>query len=478
MHIIHLTSEAAPFAKVGGLADVVTGLSLEMAKKGHQLEILLPKYDCINYSTLKNLKVASDPFLVEENGQNYKSTIWSADYNGLKILLLETEHPFAYFTRKQIYGAQDDNDRFLYFCKAAVTYLAKLKKQPDVIHLHDWPTAIIPILYKELGLAQTKMVFTIHNLEYQGRCSLFNLFKIGLKKESYFREMQDPIFPGVINLLKGAIKQADALTTVSPTYGKEIKTQEGGGGLHPLLIENQHKLTGILNGIDTEFWNPEKDPFLKTHYSMKDVVEEKKENRHHLEKQLKLPKSKTPLVVSISRLVPQKGPQLIEYALRRTLEKGGQFVLLGNSTLKEMIDHFQNLRNQLAKNKNVSIHLEYNEPLSHLVFAAADMIVIPSIYEPCGLTQMIAMHYGTIPLARRTGGLADTVFDIDTSLEPENRRNGYTFDYPDTKGIDWVLDRAFSCHQDDPKKWKKIMQSGMQTDVSWKHSADEYLKIY
>lgn len=473
MHILHIATEAAPFAKVGGLADVVTGLSLEMAKRGHQLEILIPKYDCIDYSSLKNLKVENGPFLIEENEQNYNNTIWSADYDGLRILLLETQHPLGYFTRKLIYGAQDDNDRFLYFCKAAAAYLAKTKKQPDVLHLHDWPTAIIPFLYKA-----EKIVFTIHNLEYQGRCSLLNLFKIGLKKESYFREMQDPIFPGVINLLKGAIKQADALTTVSPTYEKEIKTEEGGRGLHPLLIENQHKLTGILNGIDTAFWNSEKDPFLARHYSIKDMIDAKQENRRHLGKQLNLQESKGPLVISISRLVPQKGPELIEYALQKTLEKGGQFVLLGTSTVKEITNRFQNLRDQLAKNKNVSIQLEYNEPLSHLVYAAADMIVIPSLYEPCGLTQMIAMRYGTIPLARRTGGLADTVFDIETSKEPEKKRNGFTFDYPDFKGIDWVLDRAFACHQNENKKWQKIMQHAMQMDFGWKNSADAYLKIY
>lgn len=486
MDILHIATEAAPFAKVGGLADVVTALALEVAKMGHNVEILLPKYDSLDYSLLKDLTQEPDPFLVGENEQNYQNRIWTCRYKGVKILLLEVDHPLAYFSRKTIYGCQDDNDRFLYFCKAALTYLTKRKKQLDLLHLHDWPAAAIPILYKEsfhnLGLQIKKTVFTIHNVDYQGRCSLLNLHKIGIKKESCIKELFDPIFPGVMNLLKGAIHYADVLTTVSPTYEKEIKTEVGGRGLHQVLIENGAKLHGILNGIDRDYWNPENDPFLAAHFSVSDppqkIREAKRKNRQALCKHLHLSESKAPLIVSITRLVPQKGPELIRHGILHTLEKGGQFALLGSSPTAEIAASFEELQKREEKNRNLSLTFKYHEELSHLLYAAADMILIPSIFEPCGLTQMLAMRYGTIPLARRTGGLADTVFDIDTSKEPEARRNGYTFDYPDQKGVDWVLDRALECYRNDPIKWEKIMKQGLKADYSWAKSALEYLKLY
>lgn len=486
MRILHISSEAAPFAKAGGLGDVVSGLALAVKRLGHEVEIFLPKYDSIDLSYLKNLKAETESFDVEESGQKYPCVIWTAEYNGLKVWLLQAHHPAQYFERKGIYGFQDDNDRFLFFCKAALEYLAKTKKQLDVIHLHDWPTALIALLYKEtyknLGMATKKIVFTIHNLEYQGRCSIFNLTKIGLKQQKYFSELHDPIFPGVINLLKGGLKYSDALTTVSPSYEQEIKTEVGGCGLHHVLLENEQKLKGILNGIDVDFWNPEKDPFLKEHYSSSDPVKKimaaKGENRAHLRKQLKLPDNKMPLVVSISRLVPQKGTELIKYALKQTLQKGAQFVLLGSTNIKEIEQDFQNFKQQFANNPNAAIFLEYNEPFSHLLYAAADMIIIPSLFEPCGLTQMIAMRYGTIPLVRRTGGLADTVFDADTAKEIESKRNGYTFDFPDFKGIDWVLNRAFNDYQNNSQKWQSLIVNALQTDSSWKKSAKEYVMLY
>lgn len=486
MYILHITTEAAPFAKVGGLGDVVTALSLEMVKKGHQIALLLPKYDCMDTSLLKNLKAESDSFLTEEAGQKYRNTIWTADYKGLKILLLETDHPLAYFSRKTIYGCKDDNDRFLYFCKAALTYLTNAQKTIDLLHLHDWPTAVIPILYREIyksqGLNIKRTIFTIHNIDYQGRCSILNLNKIGINKETYFRDLLDPVFPGVINLMKGAIKYADALTTVSPAYEKEIKTAMGGKGLHYLLIENQHKLKGILNGIDTDYWNPEKDLFIAAHFSPNDPIqkiqEAKQKNKAALNKQLNLADSKAPLVVSITRLVPQKGPELIRHALLKTIEKGGQFVLLGNCAPDEIQKSFEEIQRLFAKNRHLAISYQYNEPLSHLIYAAADMIIIPSIFEPCGLTQMIAMHYGTVPLVRHTGGLGDTVFDVDTSKENEELRNGFTFEHPDNKGVDWALDRALDCYQNNQEKWQWIMQHGLKEDFSWEKSAAKYMKVY
>jgi starch synthase len=289
--------------------------------------------------------------------------------------------------------------------------------------------------------------------------------------------MQDPLSPSNINLLKGGIEYSDFVTTVSPTYEKEIKTVEGGCGLHLLLAKHSNKLKGILNGIDFEYWNPATDPLLLNKYDLKTAQKGKAANKAELRKKFGLKESKGPLVCAISRLVPQKGPELMVYGLKKTVEKEGQFVLLGTPATPEMGIQFQALQKEFSKNKSTVIHLEYDESLAHLTYAASDMILIPSIFEPCGLSQMIGLRYGCVPLVRYTGGLADSVFDVETSKKPENERNGFVFDFPDSTGIDWALDRSLKYYKD-TAKWAKIVEQGMQCDYSWSRSADEYLQIY
>ncbi|MGE5196867.1 MAG: glycogen synthase, partial [Anaerolineae bacterium] len=268
MHIIHITSELAPIAKVGGLADVIYGLSKESVKCGHKVDILLPKYDCLHYDMLKHLKVEFRELISFEGPARYYNTIWSAELENLRLLLLEPHHPNYYFNRGCIYGCQDDIDRFAYFSRTSLEYIFKSGAQPDIIHIHDWPTALIAPLYKDLyanlGWKVGGILLTIHNLEHQGKCAAFNLTRVGLRGENYATpdKMEDPYSPGILNLLKGGIVYADWITTVSPTYEKEIKTPSGGCGLHATLIKAQHKLKGILNGIDEHFWNPQSDPHL------------------------------------------------------------------------------------------------------------------------------------------------------------------------------------------------------------------------
>ncbi len=493
MYILHITAELAPIAKVGGLADVVYGLSKELAKQGHEVEILLPKYDCIEYGQLKHLKVAHRDLWSFEGPHRYNNTIWSAELHNLNILLLEPHHPAYYFSRGAIYGCHNDIDRFTYFSRTALEYLLKAKKKPDVIHIHDWPTALIAPLYKDmytpLGLQTNGIVLTIHNLEHQGKCTPHHLNRVGLRGESYLtpEKMQDPFSPDTINLLKGGIIYADALTTVSPNYEKEIKTPVGGCGLNGILVKNQHKLSGILNGIDETFWNPESDPLLVKRYAThgvhsakkeKEVLEGKAENRKYVRTHLGLEEKNVPIVASVTRIVHQKGPKLIIHAIRRTLEKGGQFIFLGSSPSPEYEEVFLSLKEELSGNKNVAICLDRDEALAHLIFAAADLFIIPSLFEPCGLTQMIALRYGTIPIARATGGLVDTVFDIDTSTKPPQERNGFSFDFPDTEGMNWALDRALACWFHDRPKWRLLMQQAMNKDFSWTRAAPEYLAIY
>lgn len=492
MYIVHIASELAPVAKVGGLADVVHGLSKELAKE-HQVEIILPKYDGLDPKHLKDLHIEQKELWITEGAAHYNNTVWSAQVDGLKTFFIEAHGPRTYFNRGKIYGCVDDIERFLYFCKAALEHLLKAGKKPDILHIHDWPTALIAPLYKEryslLGLKAKAIVFTIHNLRHQEKCPPQLLTSLGLPGENYLTKdkMQDPFFPKLINILKGGIVYADGVTTVSPTYEKEIKTPEGGCGLHEVLLESQSKLKGILNGIDETLWNPEKDPHLIKQYcthnidnpkKLEAILQAKEENRKHLCFSLNMSQEKRPLVASVTRLVLQKGPDLILHGLLKTLEKGGQFILLGSVFDPAMEEAFEEVKKTLSQNKNISIRLENDESLAHLIFASADMFLIPSIFEPCGLTQLIALRYGAVPLARLTGGLADTVFDVDTSSKPLDQRNGFTFEFPDSQGVDWALGRALECWKKDQPKWHTIMQQGMRYDFSWKNSAAEYLKVY
>ncbi len=493
MYIVHIASELAPVAKVGGLADVLYGLSKEQVRLGHTVEIILPKYDCMHFDQLQNLKVEFRELWSFDGPDRYNNTIWSANIDGLRVLLVEPHHPQYFFSRGVIYGCHDDIDRFTYFSRTAIEYLFKAGKQPDILHVHDWPTAAVPLLYKEmytaLGYKVGGTVLTIHNMEHQGRCHPSILNRIGLRGENYLSpdKMQDPSMPNLLNLLKGGIETADRVTTVSPNYEKEVQTPEGGFGLQDVLVQNRRKLKGILNGIDEEFWNPELDRFLIEKYAthaltseaqVEQMLERKAENKKQLRTHLGLKNDNAPIVAAVTRLVPQKGPHLIKHALTRTLGKGGQFVLLGSSPIPAMHQEFEELQRHYQESGQAAVLLDKDEALAHLIFAAADMLIIPSLFEPCGLTQMIALRYGTVPIARRTGGLADTVFDVDTSLKPLLERNGYTFDFPDAEGVNWALDRALHDFKSERKKWLALLMHGMRVDFSWKHAAPEYLSLY
>jgi starch synthase len=475
MHIVHIASELAPIAKAGGLGDVIYSLSKQLQRQGETVEILLPKYDCIDYSLLKDLKPVFRELWSYDGYARYNNTIWGASIDGLNVLLVETHHPSYFFTRGKIYNCDDDIDRFIYFSRTCMEYLYKSGKNLDIVHVHDWTTAMCAVLYKEmyipLGLRLGGVVMTLHNVEYQGKCLPQNITRSGLRGDELLSsdKMQDPQDPRLINILKGGINYSDAVTVVSPTYEKEIKTEGGSHGLSQVIINNQKKLHGILNGIDLDYWNPQTDPYLSQHYSQLDYQKGKALNKNALRKKLGLKESTGPLVCSITRLVPQKDPALIKRSIEKTLEQGGQFVLLGSSSIPEIETIFLSLQKKLSKNKNAVIYLKYDEPLAHLLYAASDMIVIPSLFEPCGLTQMIACRYAAVPIVRATGGLADTVFE---------ERNGFTFQGSTTKELDAALEKAFACFTKTPEKWTLIVLNGLQANHGWEKSAKEYLAIY
>lgn len=473
MHVIHITAELAPIAKVGGLADVVYGLCQATLKLGHTVDVILPKYDCIDYSQLTNLKIEQKEIWVTFGSDRYNNSVWSANLGILKIFLIESDFPEHFYNRGVIYGCSDDTDRFVYFSCAVIQYLLQLRKQPDILHLHDWHTAVIAFLCKKNHYSLGKSVLTIHNLAHQGICPSSASFKLGL--------LENPD-SNPINLLKMGIIYADRITTVSPNYKEEIQTPEGGFGLDLVLRDSQKKLVGILNGIDRDYWNPAKDPFLPTNYhtqKLEDVLQAKQANKCFLQKHLALAQENVPLVASITRLDPQKSPDLIAYGIIRTLELGGQFILLGSISTSngDIQEQFIALQEKYRDDNRVAILLMHDEALAHLIFAASDLFIIPSLFEPCGLTQMIAMHYGTIPIARMTGGLIDTVFDIDTSHKPLKERNGFTFEFSDPQGMNWALERAIICHKNH-RKWQQILRAGLNSDFSWEKSVKQYLLMY
>lgn len=455
MDIVHIASELAPIAKVGGLGDVIYGLSKALKRKGNKVTIMLPFYTCFDFSLIENLYSNEKLLNIKENKNIIPTKVFHGQYEGLNLILIDPIHPKGYFKREAVYGESDDIDRFLFFCKACITYLKK--QTPDVIHLHDWPTAGAALLAGNLA----KIIFTIHNLQHQGWCSLHNLDKLDIKIEE--KELNEYEHAETFNLIRGALSKSDVITTVSPTYCEEILSKEYGCGLEHDLKTYKYKLKGILNGIDTSYWNPTFDHHLTYKYQLESAHEGKALNKQQLLKDLGLKQSKKPLVSSITRLVSQKGPDLILYGIKKTLELGGQFILLGSIPDKEFVKQLADYKNH----PNVACILIYNESLSHKLYAASDMLLMPSIFEPCGLAQLIAMRYGTIPLVRKTGGLKDTV---------KEGKTGFTFDTPDNKGIANLLERAFSTYKTD--KWPHYITNAMIQDFSWDASSQKYFDLY
>lgn len=482
MHVVHIATELTPIAKAGGLGDVLSGLCKELTLCGHRVEIILPKYDILASEGLKNIRLIEPHLPTLENGKHLFSRIFSADFENLKLILIEPDSPLKYFSRGKIYGECDDADRFTFFSTAAMEFLYRRKDFPDLIHLHDWPVALCALLHKEiyepLDFPVKGLLLTLHNVEHQGRCSAETLSRLGLPGEDLLSqdELGDPLYTNTINLLKGGLHYSDLLVAVSPTYRTEIVHTEKGYGLEKTLQDTREKLYGILNGIDLSYWDPENDPALKVPFSTRQtscatqIRAGKAINKKELQARLGLEISDTkPLFCTISRLALQKSPALIEQALLTTVENGGQFVLLGVAATAAIHKQFEALKKRFANSKEIAILLAQDETLAHLLYAASDAIVIPSLYEPCGLSQMIGMRYGSLPIVRRTGGLADSVSDY---------KNGFTFDPATKEGVEGAILRALSCYQDHPTKWNQLVCNAAGADFSWKTPAAQYQKLY
>ncbi|KAM6570566.1 hypothetical protein CsatB_018551 [Cannabis sativa] len=498
MHISHVTAEMAPIAKVGGLGDVVTGLARASLSCGHTVDIMLPFYECIPRHQITDLALIT-------TFNSYHDGVWipTEAYRGLvssiPVIFIQPSNHF--FKGKHVYGGSyNELDAYVFFSRACLEWMQVTGTQPDIIHVHEWQTSVLPLLYWDmyhnLSLKKPRIVLSIHNMEHFGECSEQQLSKSGLNGSLYATidkavdERTIGHNPERLSLLKGGIVYSNAVVTVSPTYLKETMCS---GWLSSTLVSNRHKYVGILNGIDTAIWNPALDIFLPAKFHAENL-EGKKLCKYFVQRGLGLASSdsaldmqtKVPLVVCITRLVAQKGLHLIIHAMKRVEQLGGQMIILGKAPDGNIQREFEGLANlvtdfifTLSHNQGPSIRilLMYSEELSHMLYAAADMVFVPSMYEPCGLAQMIGMRYGAVPVVRKTGGLADTVFDMD---DPQNQEkaNGFVFEGIDETSLDGALYRAFSYFKDNPNKWNNIVKKIMEIDNSWNNTAGKYIELY
>ena len=483
MSVVMLSPELAPVAKIGGLADVVAGLSRELELRGHGVEILLPKYDCLRWHHIQGLTPSYHDLWVPWYGGAIHTTVYQGTVHGRRCFFFEPHSNDRYFDRGRVYGESDDLLRFAFFCRAALEFLFKTGRQPDTIHCHDWQTALAPVLlyevYEPLGLRHPRVCFTIHNFKHQGTGGDGVLRATGLNRPEHFfsRDRLGAGAPGVLNLMKGGIVYSNFVNTVSPTYAGEAKDRGGAFGLEGTLRAHERKYGGILNGLDHEVFNPETDPDLAARYTIA-TLERKYDNKRALRQRLLLADNAKPIVAYVGRLDPQKGLDLVRHAIFYCINHGAQFVLLGSGAEPGIDRHFRAIKQQINENPDSHLEIGYDETLAPLIYAGADLLIVPSRFEPCGLTQLIAMRYGTIPVVRAVGGLADTVFDKDYSEKPLHERNGYVFHHGDIGGLESALSRAIACYYQFPDHFRQLMRNAMRCDYSWNVPAQHYLNVY
>jgi starch synthase len=469
MRIAILTSEAVPFAKTGGLADVSGALPKALVEQGVDAKLVLPLYDQIDRALLNGGSVEN--VRVEWRGQVHHVRFWFSDAAGAPAYLLEMPQ---FFERGSIYGHNDDHIRFAFFSRAALALLKALDWQPDVVHGNDWPCgfALAELRARrrhEEFFQQTKSLFSLHNVGYQGLFDAGDLWWLGFGDPP---ERNDFMLERHASALKAGIIAADALSTVSPRYAREIQTPEQGHGLDWLLRARRDRMLGITNGVDYDIWNPETDPHLAANFSADDLSG-KRECKIDLLRRFGLPEdADRPVLAIISRLVGQKGYDLIRQISGWIVETGSFFIALGAGA-KEYEDFLQRWHDGAPR--QVGIYKGYaGEPLAHQIEAGADMFVMPSLYEPCGLNQMYSMRYGTVPIVRATGGLDDTVEQFDPV---RGTGTGFKFGpYESWALLEKIREALYFYAR--PEQWQKLQHNGMLVDNSWAAAAKKYIQLY
>ncbi len=472
MKIGHIASEISPIAKIGGLADVVYGLSKITAKEGHEVFVIIPAYHVVKKDFFKSSKPKAKTH--DKIHYNlYKKKLGLVTIFGIDILK-------PHFDRDTIYGGADEVKFFLCFSHLAAHLALSLK--PQIIHGHDWQSSFALFELKK-AKSLIKSVLTLHNLQYQGLVDAEALIDLGLSFPLP-PWMLDPANKQKANLLKIGIESADRITTVSKTYHDEILEGSNAFGMQQTLITHRHKFLGLLNGIDYSYFDPFKDkrlapPFPKKALNHPETLKKAKlKNLEALLEENQKPYDDRFTVCSITRLADQKAPLLILYALEKVVNMGGRFILIGSLHGSPLDQEIINFLKKYENHPQVIVELNTNSLMAHRTYASSHALIIPSLFEPCGLTQMIALRYGVIPLARTTGGLKDTVFDVDTSELLEEKRNGFTFDFPDEGGIDWVIDRCFKLYKEKNSFFWSLACKNLQEDHSWEKAAVSYLELY
>lgn len=454
LKVLFASSEVVPFAKTGGLADVAGSLPLALEEPGVDIRVVMPKYSSV--------KARQDEGRIGRD---------------IKVYFIKNDD---YFKRRELYGDKfgdykDNLERFSFFSKAALERCKKEAFAPDIIHCNDWQTALIPVYlntiykYDEPLFSKTKTLFTIHNMAYQGVFPKEEYPKLGLDWSLFSIEYFE--FYDKINLMKAGLVYSDAISTVSPTYAKEILTKEFGCGLEGVLRQRADSVNGILNGIDYRIWNPENDPKIFKTYSVRSI-EDKYVNKELLQKEAHLKIDRDiPMIGIISRLADQKGLDLLAKIIGPLLNMKVQFILLGTGEHK-----YHLLFDKMARThaRNASINLKFDAILAEKIYAGCDLFLMPSRYEPCGLGQMISFKYGTIPVARQTGGLKDSVREFDPQT---GEGEGFTFTAYKAEDLFAAIKKALSVYKD-KESWGKLVRHVMGLDFSWTASAREYLKLY
>ncbi len=475
MKILFVTSEATPFAKTGGLADVAGSLPRALRQLGHDVRVIMPCYRSVQRNDF-SLAKGREAIEVNLGGEMLRASLCQTIWEGVPYHFIEASE---YFDREFLYGTpdgdyQDNAQRFTFFCRAVLKYLLRADFRPDILHLHDWQTALIPALLDteradDPFFASTATVLTIHNLGYQGIFPLNQIEKLGLPAE--FASPEHLEYFNNISLLKGGIVHADVVNTVSRTYCQEIQQVKLGHGFDGLLRSRSRDLYGILNGIDEKDWDPALDPALHKPFSSADL-NGKRSCKRALQKELGLEeRHDLPIIAVVSRLDRQKGIDLIEGIWPDLMQRKLQFVLIGSGNKEQMA--FWQARQQQAAG-NFSICLQFDEKLSRRIYAAADCLLVPSRYEPCGLTQMIALRYGALPIVRHTGGLADTVIDLQQN---PNTGNGFGVNDATPDALLEAIDRVLELYPQ-RNRWLSVVKKGMNIDFSWEGSARRYEELY
>ncbi len=476
MKILFATPEAAPFIKTGGLADVAGSLPQALAAEGHEVRVILPLYEGVSEDWRAKMTFLKY-FNVTLAWRQVYCGIFEVEHQGVTFWFVDNEY---YFKRWQIYGHFDDCERFSYFSRAVVEAPGQLGWAPDIIHCNDWQTALVPVYlleekYRIPELAGTRTVYTIHNIEYQGRYGDQVLQDVIGLDRSYFNEGM-LAYHRDVNLMKGAIMASNFVTTVSPTYAQELRTPFYAHGLDGVINQQSGKLEGILNGIDVDLYDPAKMEGLAANFTAKAPVKGKAACKAALQQAVGLEENPDiPLVACVSRLVGHKGFSMVTDAIHDIMglgTKGVQMVVLGTGDW-QYEEAFRHAQGQYPG--RFSAQLTYSGPLSNMIYAGADLFLMPSVSEPCGLSQMIAMRFGTVPVVRETGGLKDTVTPYNKF---EGTGRGFTFSNISAGDMVWVLREAVELYHNNKKAWKGLQKEGMSADFSWKNSAQQYLEIY